>query len=51
MIETPSWYRDTEARIEKLEETLANLYTQVQSMDSEILLLQTEIKELKDGDG
>jgi hypothetical protein len=57
-IPTPNWYRDIELRIMKLEENLANLNAQVQSMDfeilaqvqsieSEILLLQTGLSELK----
>jgi len=35
------------SRLEKLEVTVANLYAQVQSMDSQIFLLETELAELK----
>ena len=35
------------SRLHKLEDTLANLYAQVQSMDSEIFLLQTELADIK----
>ena len=35
-------------RIENLENTVANLYAQVQTMESEIFLLRTELTELKE---
>lgn len=35
-------------RIEKLETTVSNLYAQVQTMESEIFLLRTELEELND---
>ena len=34
-------------RLDKLEDTVANLYAQFQSMDSQIFLLETELAELK----
>ena len=34
-------------RLNKLEDTLNNLYAQVQSMDSEIFLLQSELTDIK----
>lgn len=39
--------KELASRLEKLEVTVANLCAQVQSMDSQIFLLETELAELK----
>ena len=44
------WEEALAKRIENLERTVSNLYAQVQSMDTEIFLLQTELAEIKDED-
>ena len=46
-VKDTNWYRDIEIRIGRLEDTVANLYAQVQSIDSEIFLVQTELKDLE----